>query len=490
MDSQLKQKTAKGLLWGGVGNGTLQLLNLFFGIFLSRLLSPSDYGTIGALTLFSAAAGMFADSGFVLAIVNKKQINDDDYNAVFWFNIITGTFFYCLLFALAPLIAQFYHQPEMTALSRFLFLSFFLGCISGAPTAYLFRNLMVKEKSTIMIIAIIISGTVGVICAYNGMGYWGLAVQTVLYSGINSLLIWLRCPWRPTLRINFAPICEMFGFGMRQLMTSLFTHINNNVFALLLGRFYGMKLTGYFTQGNKWTTMGYSTLSGMTNSVGQPVLREASADPERLRRVFRKLVSFIAFLSFPAMLGLALVAKEVIVLTISDKWLPCVPIMQILCLWGAFMPIATLYGNLFNSLGRPRIYMWCTIALGLVQLACLIGSYPFGLYTMLVVYTIVNILWLFVWQHYARKHTGLRLRDVLGDILPYILLAAATMAVTHLLTTLTLTALPSLTHTFSLILSLLLKILIAAALYTGTLYLTRSPILRESLAYLTHKHRS
>lgn len=490
MDSQLKQKTAKGLLWGGVGNGTLQLLNLFFGIFLSRLLSPSDYGTIGALTLFSAAAGMFADSGFVLAIVNKKQINDDDYNAVFWFNLITGTFFYCLLFALAPLIAQFYHQPEMTALSRFLFLSFFLGCISGTPTAYLFRNLMVKEKSTIMIIAIIISGSVGVICAYNGMGYWGLAVQTVLYSGINSLLIWLRCPWRPSLRINFAPICEMFGFGVRQLMTSLFTHINNNVFALLLGRFYGMKLTGYFTQGNKWTTMGYSTLSGMTNSVGQPVLREASADPERLRRVFRKLVSFIAFLSFPAMLGLALVAKEVIVLTISDKWLPCVPIMQILCLWGAFMPIATLYGNLFNSLGRPRIYMWCTIALGLVQLACLIGSYPFGLYTMLVVYTTVNILWLFVWQHYARKHTGLRLRDVLGDILPYILLAAATMAVTHLLTTLTLTALPSLTHTFSLILSLLLKILIAAALYTGTLYLTRSPILRESLAYLTHKHRS
>lgn len=479
MESKLKQKTAKGLLWGSVGNGTLQLLNLFFGIFLSRLLTPSDYGTIGALTLFSAAAGMFADSGFVLAIVNKKNADDNDYNAVFWFNLVSGTLFYCLLFGLAPLIARFYRQPEMTALSRFLFLSFFLGCVSGAPTAYLFRNLMVKERSTITIIAIMVSGSVGVLCAYNGWGYWGLAVQTVLYSGISSLLIWLRCPWRPSLRINLNPIREMFGFGVRQLLTSLFTHINNNVFALLLGRFYGMRQTGYFTQGNKWTTMGYSTLSGMTNSVGQPVLREVSNDNARLQRVFRKMLRFIAFLSFPAMLGLALVSKEVIVLTITDKWLPCVPVMQILCLWGAFMPMSTLYGNLFNSQGLPRIYMWCTIGLGVIQLACIVASYPFGLHTMLVVYTMVNILWLFVWQYFAHKHTGLRLADVLRDIVPYFLAAAVVMGVTWLLTR----------GIGSMILSLALKIVIAVALYSGIMWISGSEIFRESLQYLSRRNK-
>lgn len=479
MESKLKQKTAKGLLWGSVGNGTLQLLNLFFGIFLSRLLTPSDYGTIGALTLFSAAAGMFADSGFVLAIVNKKNADDNDYNAVFWFNLVSGTMFYCLLFGLAPLIARFYRQPEMTALSRFLFLSFFLGCVSGAPTAYLFRNLMVKERSTITIIAIMVSGSVGVLCAYNGWGYWGLAVQTVLYSGISSLLIWLRCPWRPSLRINLNPIREMFGFGVRQLLTSLFTHINNNVFALLLGRFYGMRQTGYFTQGNKWTTMGYSTLSGMTNSVGQPVLREVSNDNARLQRVFRKMLRFIAFLSFPAMLGLALVSKEVIVLTITDKWLPCVPVMQILCLWGAFMPMSTLYGNLFNSQGLPRIYMWCTIGLGVIQLACIVASYPFGLHTMLVVYTMVNILWLFVWQYFAHKHTGLRLADVLRDIVPYFLAAAVVMGVTWLLTR----------GIGSMILSLALKIVIAVALYSGFMWISGSEIFRESLQYLSRRNK-
>lgn len=477
MDSQLKQKTAKGLLWGGLGNGALQVLNLFFGIFLSRLLSPSDYGTIGALTLFSAAAGLFAESGFILAIVNKKKVDSDDYNAVFWFNLIAGSFFYWLLFALAPLIARFYHQPEMTALSRFLFLSFFVGSLAGAPTAYFFRNLMVKERSAIMIIAIIVSGCVGVACAYSGWGYWGLAMQTVLYSGVNSLLLWIRCPWRPSSHINFSPIREMFGFSSRQLMTSLFTHINNNVFALLLGRFYGMKLTGYFTQGNKWTTMGYSTLSGMVNSVGQPVLREASEDPERLRRVFRKILRFASFLSFPAMLGLALIAKEVIVLAVTDKWLPGVPVIQILCVWGAFMPIATLYGNLFNSLGLPRIYMWNTIALGIAQLACIIVSYPFGLHIMLVVYTAVNVLWLLVWQYFAHKHTGLRLVDVLHDISLYLLSAAAVMAVTWFITK----------GISSLILSLVLKIGIAVALYALIMWLFDSVMLRECLQYLLKK---
>lgn len=179
------------------------------------------------------------------------------------------------------------------------------------------------------------------------------------------------------------------------------------------------------------------------------------------------------------MLGLALVSKEVIVLTITDKWLPCVPVMQILCLWGAFMPMSTLYGNLFNSQGLPRIYMWCTIGLGVIQLACIVASYPFGLHTMLVVYTMVNILWLFVWQYYAHKHAGLRLADVLRDIVPYFLAAAGVMGVTWLLTR----------GIGSMILSLALKIVIAVALYSGIMWISGSEIFRESLQYLSSRNK-
>lgn len=476
-ETPLKHRTAKGLLWGGIGNGALQLLNLVFGIFLARLLSPSDYGIVGALTIFSAIAGLLCESGFTLAIVNKREISDDDYNAVFWFNVVAASALYLILFFSAPAIAAFYHTPAMVPLARFLFLSFLLGGLATAPASYFFRNLMVKQRSQIQILAIIISGITGVICAFNGMGYWGIAIQTVSYSGLNSLMMWIICPWRPSMSFKLANLKSMLPFSIKQLFTSLFTIVNNNVFSVLLGRFYGMRITGFYTQGNKWTTMGYSTLTGMINSVGQPVFRETVNDIARLRNVFRKMLRFTAFVSFPAMLGLAIVAPELITITITDKWLASVPVMQILCVWGAFMPIGVLYGNLFNSLGRPDIYMWNTIALGIVQLLSVLVSYRFGLNTMLVVFTCVNILWLLVWQHYARKHIGLRLADALKDIAPYALLSAGIMAVTVAATS----------FIGNPVVSLAAKILIAAGLYILILWRFNSAVFRESVDYLLHK---
>lgn len=476
-EPQLKSKTAKGLLWGGIGNGAMQLLNLLFGIFLSRLLSPADYGVVGALTIFSATAGIFSESGFTLAIVNKKQISNDDYNAVFWFNLVAGTTFYWILFFLATPIARFYNEPEMIPLARFLFLGFLFGSTAAAPTAYFFRNLKVKERSQIQIAAITVSGTIGVICAYNGWGYWGIAMQTVFYSGTNALLIWIRCPWHPAFSFKMAALKSMLPFSSKQMFTSLFTHINNNFFSVLLARFYSMRETGFYTQGNKWTTMGYSTISGMINSVGQPVFRETVDDPERMRRVFHKMLRFTAFVSFPAMFGLAIVAKELIVLTITDKWLACVPVMQILCVWGAFMPIATLYSNLFNSLNRPNIYMWNTIALGSLQLLCVLVSYRFGLRTMLVVYTSVNVFWLLVWHYFAYKHIRLTLWSVIKDIAPYLFISAAIMTGTAWVTS----------GISDLVLSMVCKIGIAAGLYILLMWKLNSTVFHECLNYLFKK---
>lgn len=473
-DDQLKHRTAKGLMWGGIGNGAMQLLNLLFGIFLARLLSPSDYGVVGALTIFSATAGIFSESGFTLAIVNRKQISDDDYNAVFWFNVCAGVTLYMLLFFLAPPIARFYHMPEMIPLSRFLFLGFLFGGIATTPTAYFFRNLKVKERSQIQIAAILVSGTVGVVCAFYGWGYWGLALQTVLYAGTNATLLWIRCPWRPSFSFKPAALRAMLPFSTKQLCTSLFTHINNNFFSVLLGRFYGMQQTGYYTQGNKWTTMGYSTLVGMINSVGQPVFRETVDDAERLRRVFHKMLRFTAFVSFPAMLGLGIISRELITITITDKWINAVPVMHILCVWGAFMPISVLYGNLFNSLGRPNIYMWNTISLGLLQLACVLISYRFGLNTMLMVYTTVNILWLIVWQYFAHKHIGLRLLEVIKDISPYAVISAIIMGAAVMITA----------GIHIPLLSIAIKITFAASLYTLVLWRLNSVVFRECINFL------
>lgn len=472
-DSELKRKTASGLLWGGIGSGGMQLLNLAFGILLSRILSPGDYGIIGALTIFSAVAAIFTESGFTLAIVNRRNIGRSDYSSVFWFNLVIGAALYAALFFLAVPIARFYRTPEMVPLSRFLFLSFFIGALGTAPSGYLLRELKVKQRSKCLITAVAVSGTAGVGCALGGMAYWGIAVQTVVYSLTTTVMMWHYASFRPSFSFSMQTITEMLPFSVKQMVVALFNHFNNNFFAALLGRFYGMTVTGYYTQGNKWTTMGYSTLSGMINSVGQPVIRRTVDDSERVIRVFRKMLRFTAFISFPAMLGFAITARELIVITVTDKWLPAVAVMQILCIGGAFAPITALYGNLFNSIGRPGIYMWNTIAIGLTQIIALLLTYSYGLEMMLAVYAAINIAWLTVWQYFAGRTTGLRLREMLADTMPYIAVSAATMVLTALITA----------PIADIYLSLAAKIAIAATLYFSIMKIAKSEILSEIIQY-------
>ena len=318
-EETLKQKTAKGLFWGFINNGTQQLLNLFFGIFLARLLTPADYGMVGMLTIFSLIAGSLQESGFISALANKKEITHDDYNAVFWFSITVSFCLYWILFFCAPLIADFYSQPELIPLARYSFLGFFIASLGVIPGAYVFRNLMVIQKALATVLALIFSGTTGVLLAYKGFSYWGIATQSIVYITVLNLYLWYKCPWRPTWRWNFAPVREMLGFSSKLLFTNIFNHVNNNIFSIILGRYYSEKEVGQYNQANKWNYMGFSLISGMVGSVAQPIFAQMTDDSERQVRAFRKMLRFTAFISFPCMLGLSLVAPELITIAITDK---------------------------------------------------------------------------------------------------------------------------------------------------------------------------
>ena len=351
-EQSLKDKTAKGLLWGGISNGVQQLLNLAFGIFLARILTPADYGMVGMLAIFTAIAGTLQDSGFTSALTNKKEVTHRDYNAVFWFSFLTGITLYIILFFSAPLIAAYYRQPDLVPLARFTFLGFVISSSATAHSAYLFRNLMVKQKAIAQIPALVISGTVGILMAYNGMSYWGIATQSLVYIAIINLCFWYFSPWRPTFHLDFRPLKEMFGFSSKVLLTNIFIQTNNNIFSAIIGRLFLPKDVGFYTQANKWNTMGASLISGTINSVAQPVLAQITDNSNRQQAVFRKMLRFTSYLAFPAMFGLALIAPEFIHLAIKDKWMPCVPILQTLCIWGAFLPITTK-GNRTSTCGIP-----------------------------------------------------------------------------------------------------------------------------------------
>ena len=424
-EQSLKDKTAKGLFWGGVSNGVQQLLNLLFGIFLARLLTPADYGMVGMLTVFSALASILQEGGFISALTNRKKTEHKDYNAVFWFSLLMGTSLYTLLYICAPLIADFYQQPQLTSLARLSFLSFLISSTNVAPRAFLFKQLRTKENAIISFCSLTISGIIGIVLAYKGFAYWGIAIQTIAFTTGTTILSYYFSGWKPSLHIDFTPIKEMIGYSSKLIVTHTFQIINNNLFSILLGKFYNEKEVGYFNQANKWSTMGYTTINGMLTSVVQPVLSTLSDDKERQLNALRKMLRFTAFVSFPAMFGLSFTSQELIVLAVTDKWLPSANIMQILCIGGAFIPFSGLFSQLMLSRGHSSIYMWNTIALSLSQLFGAYLLYPYGITPMLYAFISINMGWTFVWLHFIQKEIKLSLPNFLKDISPYLLLSIA-----------------------------------------------------------------
>ena len=473
-NQSLKQKTAQGLFWGLLSSGGTQLLNLIIGIFLARLLSPEEYGIVGMLLIFSLIAGNLQDSGFYTALINIKDIKHNDYNAVFWFNIGVSLTIYAVLFFCAPLIAAFYHQPCLVKLSRYVFLSIPISAALIVPTALLSRGLRVKEKAIVSLLALVLSGLVGIIMAFKGFSYWSLATQQVLYILISCIGRYACARWCPTFSVDFSPIKRMFAFSYKVLITAVLTTINNNVLTVVFGRLFPAAAVGNYTQANKWNTMANQLVANTVAQVAQPVFTRINDDDERERRVFGKMMRFTAFLAFPAMFGLALVAPQFILVTIGDKWLESIPLLQILCIGGAFIPFYTLYQNLFLSYGKSNTYMWLSIGQIVIMLTAVLACHAIGFKAMVVAFAVINILWLLVWQFFASRLIGYRLLSMLRDLMPFMLIALLVMGLTYLVTR----------FISNMYFLLIARILLAAALYVITMKLLRAKILEECIVFI------
>lgn len=481
----LREKTAQGLIWGGFSNGMVQLLGAVFGVWLLNILDPDDYGKMAALVIFSNIASVLQESGFTAALANKREPTHEEYNAVFWFNIIVGIVLYVILFFAAPLIADFYNEPVLCPLGRLAFLGFVFSCFGTAQRAYLFGHLMVKQTSIMQMASITISGIVAVCMAYAGLAYWGLAIQNLVYVGCVTAFAWYFSPWRPSLPkdpppaliATLRPAWQMFGFSSKLLVNSLAFQFNNNAFGVLLNRFYpGGHVAGIYSNARKWDDMGIATIGGMIQGVAQPVLREAAGGESFIVPTFRKLLRFTCFVSFPCLLGLALIAEDFIVLLAGEKWHESALLLSMLCIYGAFSPVVTLYSNLVISRGRSTINM----VIGLLNCAFVWGgiivlhTLGYNLTEMVIFYVALNIGWLLVWQSCARRLIGLSWWHAFKDIIPFFVFAFAVMAAAYFAT-------QSLPISW---LRMFLRILIAVVLYVGSLWIARAKILRESIEYI------
>ena len=468
--STLKEKTAQGLLWGGLNSGIQQLVGLAFGIVLGRLLAPSDYGMMAMISIFSLVATALQDSGFRTALTNIEHPKHEDYNSVFWFNIIMASSLYVILFLAAPLIGEYYHTPRVVPLCRYAFLSIVIASFGTAQSAYLFKHLRAKQQAEAGALAVILSSLTGVGMAFAGMAYWSLATQGLVYVGINTLLQWHFSPWRPSIRgITFAPVRRMFRFSCKILATTIMTHVNNNVLNILLGHYFTPRDTGNYNQAYQWNTKCYSLVQSMVAQVAQPVLVSLNGEEGRQKDVFRKMMRFTAFITFPLLFGFGLVAKEFIVTAIGEKWLASAQLIQILCVSGAAMPLSTLFSNMIISKGKSGTFFWCTFTLGLVQIATMVLIWPMGIRSMVVAYTLLNTSWLLVWLFFVRRLIGYGYWMFFCDVMPFALAAAGVMGVAYVATM----------PLSNLIALLITRFIIAVVLYYVVMKIARVKILAE-----------
>ena len=478
MDS-LKEKTAKGLFWGGMNNTVQQLLGFIFGIITLRLLSPQDNGMMAIIAIFSQVATVLQDSGFRSALVNIKEPTHRDYNAVFWFNILMGLLMYTILFFCAPLIAKYYHTPELTWFSRYAFLSIILASLNTAQSAWLFKNLRAKQQAKAAMTAVLLSGIVCIVMAWKGLAYWSLATQGLVFIGVYMLMNWHYSPWRPTFHFDFRPIKGMFRFSVKMLITTIVERVNVNIMNILLGRYFSKHDVGIYNTAYNWSQKGASLVQGMVAQVAQPVFSDLQDDRQRQLRVLRKMIRFAAFVSFPLMFGLSLVAEEFIVVTITEKWLGSAMLLRVLCIAAAFGPLSTVLSQYIVSRGRSGIYLGCTSVLCALLIGMMLALHSEGIETMVWAYTALFVVWFFVWHFFVRRLSGYSLFHLLKDTLPFLIVAVAVMVFTGWVTT----------TVGTLWVRLILRIFLAASIYFIIMRSLRVKILDECIEFVKRKYR-
>jgi O-antigen/teichoic acid export membrane protein len=473
VSESLKHKTAKGLFWGALNSGTTQILNLIIGIILARHLTKADYGIIGILTIFTAIAADLQSAGFTQGLINIKRPSARDYNSVFSFNVCMSVLMYVALFLSAPLIASYFHQPCLVFVSRVVFFTFVISSLGIAHGGYMAKNMMNRELAIIGALALIISGTVGITLALLGFAYWSLAWQQVTYMIVVNLgrYYYVR-DWRPRLSLDFGPVRLMAPFALKILVTKILNTLSANILTPIFARWFTIHQVGSYTQAFKWNTMAYSLVANTVGQIAQPVLVE-----DERSDAFRKMLRFTCFLSMPLMFGFALVGREFILITIKEEWLECVPLLQVLCISGAFMPIHTMYQNLAISHGRSDIYMWLNIGQILLQIAVVYAFSGNGMFVMVSAYSAMMILWLLPWHFFTGRLIGYTWWNFFKDIVPFTLTALGTMIVTYYATTM-------FTNIY---LIFVVRCILAAIIYYSVMKLCKVQILTECEQFILKK---
>ena len=423
-----KNKVLSSLIWKFLERAGVQGVQFVLSVVLARLVSPSDYGIIALILVFIQIANVFIQSGFNTALIQKKDSDALDFSSVFFLSLFVSVILYVLLFFTAPLVAQFYNKEILTSLLRVLSITLFFGAVNSIQTAYVSKMMQFKKFFYSSMGGVIGSGIVGIVLAYHGYGVWALVWQQLANISLNCVIMWFTVKWRPIFAFSFTRVRSLFSFGWKLLCSGLLDTVFRNIYSLIIGRVYSSSQLGLFNRGQQFPQVIATNLDGSIQSVMLPTISAHNDDVSEVKRITRRSISMSAFLLMPCMFGLAAIAKPLVKVLLTDKWLPCVPFLQLACISYAIYPIHTANLTGINALGRSDIFLKLEIIKKLITIINIVITLPLGIYAMAIGQVISSFIASFINAYPNKKLMNYTYFEQIKDLMPAFLSSIAMAA--------------------------------------------------------------
>lgn len=418
-NSNLKEKATAAVFWSFADRFGQQGIQFLVSVVLARLLAPSEIGIIGMLSIFMALGQTLLDSGFGQALIQRKLTNRLEESSVFFLNILIAITGMLVLWVCAPFISGFYKAPILIPITHALSFNFVLSAFGLVPSSLMTKNLDFKSQAHISMISAAISGIVGVSMAYAGYGVWSLVGQSLTMNGVRSLFLWILGSWRPMLAFSLKSLADMFGFGSKLVLSGIIDTIFRNLYEPTIGRLFSATTLGYFSMANRICGLPTESLTTIVSRVTFPLFSTIGEDSSRLKRGMNKSLTLMMLFHLPFLTGLALISENLVHVLLTDKWLPIVPYLQLLCCVAVLAPVHQVNINALLALGRSDIFFRLEIVKKMLQVSLLAASLHWGVTGLILGQLIHSLLCAWLNSRHVGRHAGYSLGQQVRDVLPY-----------------------------------------------------------------------
>lgn len=432
MANYINNQVVKSVIWSAMERFSVQAIQFILTIILARLIAPAEFGLIAMLGIFLQVAQSFVDSGFSNALIQKKNRSEVDFSTVFYFNCAISIAAYIALYISAPYIAQFYDEPILSDICRWIGLNLIIQGIAVVQVAKLTIDLNFKTQAKASLVAITISGVLGLYFAYNGYGVWALVIQSLLNTLLNTVLLFFYAKWKPTLEFSWLSLKSMFVFGSKLLISGLLHTIYTNLYSLVIGKKYSTIDVGYYNQSNQIARFPSISLMAIITRALYPIQCKNQDDYQLLQLSFIKYLKMSCFLVFTVMAGIASLSEPLVMFLLTEKWIPIAPILSILCISYMFTAVIVLNNQILNVRGRSDLYLKVEVIKKVVGIIILVVTIPFGLVTICLGILFYNICDMILVIYYSKKIIQIGYSKQLRAVSPILITISTTGLLTYI----------------------------------------------------------